>query len=318
LLFFSFDEAKGERSSMSHFSFNRTRSSLRHLTRLENNFKTPSYNSTLCVFCFLFAPLRERFFLAKAQRRDTEGAKKILKLAHIVACACVLLCFVPDAHPQRKRRAPAGGQQAVVIDERLAALRDEASLTARLVQRLGRGRAVSITGARRGDAGINFYRVAVTRRTRGWLPAESLAAPTRAGDDERLLRLIRGSEEFARIARARIFLEHFPRSPLRPSVLLLLGDEAEAAAAKLSRDAVRRLDAREMAAGGAPLESYFLNFNELDRYNKQGITFVFDRAAKRFHYDGASWREIVRRYPRSLEATEARKRLDARTASAAK
>jgi hypothetical protein len=236
----------------------------------------------------------------------------------LVALACLLL-FVADAYPQRKRRAPpAGGQQAFVVDERLAALRDEAKLTARLVQRLSRGRAVSITGARRGGGdGLNFYRVAVTRRTRGWLPSESVVSPTRAGDDERLLRLIRGSEDFARIARARIFLEHFPRSPLRPIVLLLYGDEAEAAAAKLSRDAARRLDEREMAAGGAPLESYFLNFNELDRYNKQGITFVFERAAKRFHYDGASWREILRRYPQSVEATEARKRLAALAASAA-
>jgi hypothetical protein len=28
------------------------------------------------------------------------------------------------------------------------------------------------------------------------------------------------------------------------------------------------------------------------------------------HYDGASWREIVRRHPRSAEAEEARKRLE--------
>ena len=140
----------------------------------------------------------------------------------------------------------------------------------------------------------------------------------RAGDDEKLLRLVRGSEEFDRIARARIFLDNFGRSPLRPAVLLLFGDEVEQAAAKLSRDAVRRLDEREMAAGGAPIDGYFLNFNELDRYNKQGITFVFDRAAKRYHYDGESWREIVRRYPRSPEAAEARKRLDALVASVAR
>jgi hypothetical protein len=318
LLFFSFAEAKGERSFMSQFSFKLQQSALRQIIRLRDNFKTQIYHSTLCAFRFPFAPLREKTFHAKAQRGNTEGTKKILKLALVAACACLLLCAVPDVYSQRKRRAPAGGQQAVVIDERLAALRDEARLSARLVQRLGRGRAVSITGTRRGDDGFNFYRVAVTRRTRGWLPAESVATPTRAGDDERLLRLIRGSEDFARIARARIFLEHFPRSPLRPAVLLLLGDEAEAASAKLSRDAVRRLDTREMAAGGAPVDSYFLNFNELDRYNKQGITFVFERAAKRFHYDGASWREIVRRYPRSLEATEARKRLDALAASVVK
>jgi hypothetical protein len=30
-----------------------------------------------------------------------------------------------------------------------------------------------------------------------------------------------------------------------------------------------------------------------------------------FHYDGASWKEIVRRFPRSPEAAEARKRLQA-------
>ena len=233
----------------------------------------------------------------------------------LASFACVLLLFT-DAYPQRKRRAPlAGSQQAIVVDERLAALREEARLTARLVQRLSRGRIVSLIGARRGGDGLNFYRVAVTRRTRGWLPAEAVVSPARAGDDEKLLRLIRGSEEFDRIARARIFLDNFQRSPLRPAVLLLFGDEVEQAAAKLSRDAVRRLDEREMAAGGAPIDSYFLNFNELDRYNKQGITFVFDRAAKRYHYDGESWREIIRRYPRSLEAAEARKRLDALLAS---
>jgi hypothetical protein len=220
--------------------------------------------------------------------------------------------LVADAYPQRKRRAlAAGGQQAVVVDERLAALRDAPGLTANLVQRLGRGRVVAIVGARRAGGGLHFYRVAVTRRTRGWLQAEAVAAPARAGDDEKLLSLIRGSEEFDRIARARIFLDNFPRSPLRPAVLLLFGDEAEQAAAKLSRDAARRLDEREMAAGGAPLESYFLNFNELDRFNRVGVKFVFDKAAKRFHYDGAAWREILGRHARSPEAAQARQRLDA-------
>ncbi|HKP72519.1 MAG TPA: hypothetical protein VJT82_06245 [Pyrinomonadaceae bacterium] len=220
-----------------------------------------------------------------------------------------LLLVVSHADAQRKRRAPAAGQRAVVVDERLAALRDEPELTANLLQRLGRGRMVSIIGMKRGRDGVNFYQVAVTQRTRGWLPVESVVSPQRAGDDERLLRLIRGSEDFDRVARARIFLDTFARSPLRPQVLMLFGEEAEQAAEKLSRDAERRLDAGEMTAGGASLDSYFLNFNELDRYNRQGITFAFDRAAKRFHYDGASWREIVRRHPRSPEAERARERL---------
>ena len=72
----------------------------------------------------------------------------------------------------------------------------------------------------------------------------------------------------------------------------------------------RRLDAREMEAGGAPTASYFLNFNGLDRLNRLGVKFVFDGASKQFRYDGAAWREIITRHPRSPEAAEARRRLD--------
>jgi hypothetical protein len=102
--------------------------------------------------------------------------KKILSLRALtlwLVCGLCLLLLVPSVAAQRKRRAPAGGQTAVVVDERLSALREEARLNARLVQRLGRGRMVSIIGARRGGDGVDFYRVAVTSRTRGWLQRES-------------------------------------------------------------------------------------------------------------------------------------------------
>jgi hypothetical protein len=230
-----------------------------------------------------------------------------------LASLLVIVCavgVVQNGLAQRRINAPPGGQRAVVVDERLAALRDEPDFSARLVQRMSRGRMVAILGMKRAPGGVSFYRVAVTRRTRGWLQSEAVVSPTRAGDDERLLRLIRGSEDFDRIVRARIFLDLFTRSPLRPTVLMLYAEAAEAAASRLSREAVRRLDEREMAAGGAPVFSYFLNYNGLDRYNRQGISFVYDRTAKQFHYDGESWREILRRYPRSPEAVEARKRLD--------
>jgi hypothetical protein len=65
-----------------------------------------------------------------------------------------------------------------------------------------------------------------------------------------------------------------------------------------------------MTAGGAPVHSYFLNYNGIDRYRRQGVVFTFDSAAKQFHYDGAAWREIVRRYPQSPEAEQARARLN--------
>ncbi len=216
----------------------------------------------------------------------------------------------PLSHTQRRRRALTGGRAAVVVDERLSALRDAPRLDANLLARLGRGRVVGVAGARVSRGGVTFLRVSVTRRTGGWVQADALVRPSVAGEDARLLRLVRGSAEFDRLARARIFLDAFPRSPLRPAALLVFGDAAEEAAARLSRDAARRLDAREMEAGGATLASYFLNFNGLDRLNRLGVKFDFDGATKQFRYDGAAWREILTRHPRSPEAAEARRRLE--------
>jgi hypothetical protein len=228
------------------------------------------------------------------------------------ALPVVFLCLVllPDTS-FAKRRAPAGGRVAVVVDERLSALRATPELSGVLLRRMGRGALVAIKGEKRGREGVVFYRVNVTSRTSGWIQRDALVSPSRTGDDARLLRLIRGSEDFDRIARARIFLDNFTASEFRPEVLLIYCQAAEDVAGRLSRDASRRLDDSDMSAGGAPLFSYFLNYNGLDRYNRQGISFVFDAREKRFHYDGEGWQELVHRYPRSPEATEARKRLAA-------
>jgi hypothetical protein len=230
----------------------------------------------------------------------------------------VCFLFLTISAIAQQRHAPEGGQRAIIVDERLAVLRDAPDLSANLLQRMSRGRVVAIRGAKRSPDGVTFYRVAVTRRTGGWIQSEAVVSSARKDDDERLLSLIQNSEDFDRVVRARIFLDVFQRSPLRPAVLLLYADAAEKAAGRLSRDAVRRLDEKEMAAGGAPVFSYFLSYNGLDRYRRQGIAFIFDRATKKFHYDGASWREILRRYPRSPEAEEARKRLNALSAVAAR
>ena len=221
----------------------------------------------------------------------------------------LVLLFSVSAYAQQRRPAPRGGQRAVVVDERLAVLRDEPSLSAHLLKRLSRGRLVSLITIKRSPDGVAFYRVAVTRRTRGWLQREAVVSPLRKGDDERLLSLIRASNDFDRIARASIFLETFPRSGYRPAVLLMLGAAAEDAARKLSSEAPRRLDEDEMKANRAVVFSYFMNFNGLDRYRRIGIDFVFDDVKKQFHYNGACWRELVRRFPRSEEAAEAIERL---------
>ena len=203
------------------------------------------------------------------------------------------------------------GRIGIVVDERLSVLRASPDLSGKLLRRIGRGRAVRVIGQKRSRDGVLFYSVVVTRRTRGWMQREAVILPWRTGDDERLLRLINASVDFDRVARARIFLDAFPHSPLRPGVLLLNGDAAEQVAVKLSQDASRRLNADEMRANDAPIFSYSLNYAGLDRYNRQGVRFAFDREQRKFHYEGASWREIIRRYPRSPEAAQARKRLGA-------
>jgi len=227
----------------------------------------------------------------------------------LTLCVLLILCFYGVSFAQRK--PPTGGRLAVVIDERLAALRATPQLNGRLVRRLGRGRMVAIRSAKTNVDGITFLLVNVTSRTHGWIQREAVASPTRAGDDQRLRRLIEHSQGFDRLSRARIFLDHFTRSPLRPEVLLLLGDTAEALAAQLSTDAARRLKDNH---GEAPEFTYYLNYTALDRYNRQGVRFVFDNPTKRYHYDGSAWRELIRLYPRSSASSEARKRLKTRFA----
>ncbi len=224
----------------------------------------------------------------------------------LTLCLFLILLTVSSILAQQ-RKPPAGGRLAIVVDERLAALRATPQLNGRLVRRLSRGRLLAIRSVKTSADGISFLLVNVSTRTHGWIQREAVVSPSRSGDDQRLLTLIERSQSFDRITRARIFLDHFPRSRLRPAVLLLLGDTAEELAAKLSADAARRL---KEDRGEAPEFSYFLNYTGLDRYNRQGITFVFDHSTKRFHYDGSAWRELIRRYPRSLFATEAKIKLD--------
>ena len=221
---------------------------------------------------------------------------------------CLLICLIAFLLSAKMSfpKQPTGGRLAIVVDDRLAALRRSPHLNSQLVKRLSRGRLVAIRASRITPDGVIFYLVNVTSRTRGWIQREAVVSARHRGDDRRLFELINLSHGFDRIVRARIFLDHFPRSPFRPQVLLLLGNTAEDVALKLSRDAAKRLNG---TIGDAPEFTYFLNYSGLDRYNRQRINFIFHQPTKRFHYDGATWRELLRRHPNSPEAPEARKRL---------
>ena len=229
----------------------------------------------------------------------------------------ISLVFIINASAQQKRRVVSKAKNppaakfpgaAIVVDERLSVLRSEPSFAAKPVQRMRTGRIVMISGSRVAD-GVTFYRINAAPNY-GWVQAEAVFSKARRGDDARLAKLVQSSDGFEQIERAGIFLETFPDSPLRPAILLLLGDLMEEFALKLSAEATRRLDRREMAATDAPLHSFYLNYVSLDRYRKININFVFNSNTKLFHYDGAGWREIIKKFPQSAEAVEAQKRVD--------
>ena len=143
----------------------------------------------------------------------------------------------------------------------------------------------------------------------GWIQAEAIAGKFRKNDDQRIAQLILGSSGFPKVHRSVIFLELFADSPYRPTILLLLGDEVEEQAATISQNARKTLKRREMAAARAPLHSFFLNYEELDRYRLLGIRFFFNRETQMLHYSGDSWFELTRKFPNSPLTIEARERI---------
>lgn len=206
-------------------------------------------------------------------------------------------------------KSPEIGKTATVVDENLSVLRAEPSLFADVIQRMRRGRKIHILGVTEAD-GVKFYKITAPPRNYGWVQADAVFGKFRASDEERLARLVQSRDGFDQIEAADKFFNLYPTSKFKPSILLLYGDVLEEVAGTLSRNATSRLSRKEMAASQAPLHSYYLNFNMLDRYRKLGVLFLFNSATRQFHYDGASWREIVTKFPAATEAVEAKKRLD--------
>jgi hypothetical protein len=205
--------------------------------------------------------------------------------------------------------------KAFVIDERLSALRKDGDLHAPVLKRLRIGRAVYVM-SKSGASG--FYRVAVTRRTRGWIHQGAIALPGRTGEDERVMQVIEATTDGPdRIALCRLLLDQFSRSPLAPRTLLFIGEEAERAAASLTQHARRRLKTLDEQKNTANAEAFYLNDPGLDRYSRLGISFRFDAAQTGYAYDGRAYRDLLRRYPQSNEAEAARHRLETLTAHAA-
>ena len=236
-----------------------------------------------------------------------------MKFPHLpLSLALVLVCFI---YTEAQKHKPTSGKKseigntAVVIDETLSVLRTKPSLFASPLQRMRRGRRVQILGLTESD-GVKFYKISAPPANFGWLQSDAVFGRFRTSDEERFARLVQATDGFDQIELAAAFLEMYPASRFRPPILLLYGDLLEDAATKLSRDASSRLSRREMAASGAPEHSFYLNFRMLDRYRRLGVTFLFNSSMRTFHYNGACWREIARKFPESPEFGEAQKRLD--------
>jgi hypothetical protein len=217
------------------------------------------------------------------------------------------------ATAQARRNLFVPGQRALIFDERLSALRARPDVKAPINQRMRRGRRVGILGANTARDGAKFFRVAVSRNTRGWVLADAVIRPGVAADADRLIRLIEETrDEFTKARLARLCADEFRSTKFAPKALMILGGAAEDAAERLSRDAKRRIGEDDSDAepnAGSTRRNYTLNFAGLDRYNRIGVTFDYDAASDRIVYDGAAYRELLRRYPRSAEAQAAQARL---------
>jgi hypothetical protein len=214
-----------------------------------------------------------------------------------------------SAPAQTKRKFFIPGQHAVVFDDRLSALREQPDVKAPLKQRLSRGRLIGILGASRGKSGSQFLRVAISRNVRGWLLAAAVARLGSVADGERILAAIAESkDDLVKLRLARLCADELRSPAIAPKALLALGQAAEHAAEKLSRDADRRLgDA--LPSAGLSKRDFVLSFNGLDRFNRAGVTFGYDETGDRIIYDGAAYRELLRRFPRSAEAKTVSERL---------
>jgi hypothetical protein len=189
----------------------------------------------------------------------------------VVVLALVLLAPLP---------ARAGGwPRAYVVDGRLAALRAGPDLAAPVRKRLRVGRAVAIVGSTRDRDGFVWARVAVTRRTRGWLLAGAVASPGDRTGEARLAARIAEAQGIARAELARLALDRFAR--LRPVAAAAMAEEAADAAERLTRTAAGRFGALD-AASPAEVRALMLSDPALDRYSRLGITFEVDAAARRY------------------------------------
>jgi len=251
----------------------------------------------------------------------------ITRIRSIAAAGLLLLLLVVQSVAQGQSKPASAGSEnpvsqapqkralyskAFVIDDRLSALRREPGLQAEVIRRLRLGHTVYIVATTKQKSDQpRFCRIAVTRRTRGWIHEAALAVQGRAGEDQRIMKLIEnGADGIDRISLCRILIERFPQSRLLPKAFLAMGNEAERAAQTLSQRARKRVGDAGEENPNASSRDYFMSDVGLDRYSKLRVVFDFNESTSEYVYDGKAYREVVRRFPDGDEASLARERLE--------
>lgn len=201
--------------------------------------------------------------------------------------------------------------KAVVIDDRFSALRREPSLQSEVIHRLRLGHTVYVIHPGNDQTSHSaFCRIAASRRTRGWIYRTAIAVQMRAGEDQRIMKLIEAtSDGLDRIGLCRILVERFSQSTLVPRALLIMGEEGERAAETLTQRSRKRVGEAAGASVTPSLRDLYLNDAALDRYSKLRIVFDFNEQTREYIYDGRAYRDLLSRSPHSEEALLARQRL---------
>lgn len=149
-------------------------------------------------------------------------------------------------------------------------MRADPGFHTKLLKRLRHGRMVAIVERARGADGIAWVRVAVTRRTRGWIPVSAIASPGDRNGERQLAGRLASTTGFARLELARLALDRFPS--LRSAGADAFAEEADRAAAELTKRAARRFEqAGNLTA--AELRTRMLLDPLLDRYVRLGVRF---------------------------------------------
>jgi hypothetical protein len=193
-----------------------------------------------------------------------------MRLATTILAALVALFA---AIPSR-----AAARRCYVVDARLAALRSAPDLAAPLLKRLRTGRPLEVVGRRKDREGRVWLRVAVTRRTRGWIVEDATAAPGDACGEARLAARVASLEGIPRLEAARLAADRFPR--LGGSASAAIEDEARLAADDLSERIARRLGPLDALTPSA-VRALVLSDPALDRYNRLGVLFDVDPTTRR-------------------------------------